>query len=493
MRGRSAPAGRPHFLPLAFASMPSVNRKSVAVLLMSVLALFPFASIRGMQSDSYRIDQDSINFGGTEDSASASYRLSDTLGEVATGESGAPCGAVSFDGADDYAKVSNSAALNLSGDYSIALWVYNRAGSKSYPTLLNRESQSGTNGFFWIYSGGTDENTINYQYANGSAYGTVSFSSVLGLNEWNHLVFTFVGATKTLTLYVDGQDLGATRTLTGALPVDGGDLYLGSYQGQTSNYPFYGYLDDVRLYGRTLSAGEAADLFAGKQLDSAGLLGQWGFDEGTGTSVADRSGHDNAATLTGAVFSTNVPASTCQTLSAGYRQLTMDSYIGITNPAGVDMLPVIGGVTGGTGNGSTSWKVTTDNPAGFEVSVRATTAPALTVGGSSFADYVPAGSAPDFAWSVASTDSEFGYTIEGADAVSRFLDNGNTCAQGLGNTPDSCWAPFSLSDQSVVSAGSPNHPLGTETTIKFRAESGSQHIQPNGTYTATIIVTAVSL
>ncbi len=40
-----------------------------------------------MGSDSYRIQQDSVNFGGTEDSTSASYKTRDTLGEIATGES----------------------------------------------------------------------------------------------------------------------------------------------------------------------------------------------------------------------------------------------------------------------------------------------------------------------------------------------------------------------------------------------------------------------
>ncbi len=40
-----------------------------------------------MSSDSYHIQQDSINIGGTEDSASNSYKLKDTAGEIATGKS----------------------------------------------------------------------------------------------------------------------------------------------------------------------------------------------------------------------------------------------------------------------------------------------------------------------------------------------------------------------------------------------------------------------
>lgn len=38
-----------------------------------------------MGSDNYRIQQDSVNFGGTEDSVSSNYKVRDTLGEIATG------------------------------------------------------------------------------------------------------------------------------------------------------------------------------------------------------------------------------------------------------------------------------------------------------------------------------------------------------------------------------------------------------------------------
>ncbi len=48
-------------------------------------ALFPFREVASMQSDNYKIEKDSINFGGTDDGQSASYNLKDTMGEVGTG------------------------------------------------------------------------------------------------------------------------------------------------------------------------------------------------------------------------------------------------------------------------------------------------------------------------------------------------------------------------------------------------------------------------
>src|SRR5665647_1609938 len=101
------------------------------------LVLFPFARTEGMQSNNYIIEKDSINFSGTDESESASYKLSDTAGEVGTGETSAKCSSLSFDGSDDYTGIENTSSMDISGDYAIAMWVYNRAGSKDYPTLLN--------------------------------------------------------------------------------------------------------------------------------------------------------------------------------------------------------------------------------------------------------------------------------------------------------------------------------------------------------------------
>lgn len=169
------------------------------------------------------------------------------------------------------------------------------------------------------------------------------------------------------------------------------------------------------------------------------------------------------------------------------------TYISITAAGSVSMSPSISGVSGGTGSGSMSWTVVTDSAAGYALNIHSTTTPAMRSAGSSFADYTPAGSDPDFTWSVASTDSEFGFTPEGADVISRFKDNGSICNSGSSNTTDKCWDAITTSDTLIAQSSAGNHPSGTLTTVKVQAESGTTHIQPNGSYTATIVATAVPL
>lgn len=186
----------------------------------------------------------------------------------------------------------------------------------------------------------------------------------------------------------------------------------------------------------------------------------------------------------------------CNSLLGGYRQQedAVASTISISPAADVTLSPSFGGVAGGVGDGSTAWTVTTDNTAGYQLSIKASTTPALQSGSYAFADYVPGSSNPDYDWSVASSASEFGYSVEGAHTVSKFLDNGaGVCNSGGGNVADKCWLGFSMSDESIATSALPNSPAGTATTVKFRAEAGSQRMQQPGSYTANIIVTAVQL
>lgn len=453
--------------------------------MITALVFFVPLSTYSMESANYIIDQDSINFGGTEDSSSASYRLSDTMGEVATGESGGACYALSFDGNDYVGFAADDGPVSGTGNFSLGAWIKTSSSSLQY--IMQQRDSSDVQGEYVLQVSSTGR--LNYWDYN-SGYGfNISSDTSVNDGSWHHVAFTRNGTTG--TLYIDGAAAKiATSTVKDILAVR--DFAIGIDRRDSVSY-FSGSIDDARVYNRALSETEIADLYKGSQADSTGLVGHWNLNEGSGTTANDLSGNSNTGTISGAVFSTDTPAATCKILGAGYRQMDQ-VYLAMSSPDGVDMLPAIGGMTGGTGYGSTFWNVKTDNPAGYQVNVRATTSPALKIEDYSFADYTPAGgNILDYAWSVASTDSEFGYTIEGDDAVSRFLDNGSACGAGSGNTADSCWAPFSVSDQSVINAGSPNHPLGTDTTIKFRAQSGGEHIQPNGTYTATIVVTAVAL
>ncbi len=180
-------------------------------------------------------------------------------------------------------------------------------------------------------------------------------------------------------------------------------------------------------------------------------------------------------------------------LRAGYQQMQAVS-ISMTQPNNVVMSPSILGLTGGESNGSTNFVVVTDNPAGYELLISASSNPAMqNENNETIEDYQPS-SGTDYLFVTDSITSHFGFSVESSDANSRFWNNGDdTCGILVTNTAQVCWDGLSTTPVAIVSTSTANHPTGTETTIHFRVGVGDAVGQPAGSYFATTTLTAVPL
>lgn len=191
-------------------------------------------------------------------------------------------------------------------------------------------------------------------------------------------------------------------------------------------------------------------------------------------------------------IATGISSSTNFYLYAGYQKQNVTD-ISLVPGNNVTLSPAIGGITGGTANGSSTFVVISDNDPGYMVSIKAASSPALTAGLDSFADYTPAGIVPDFSFSVAAGESEFGFSPEGSDIVGRFLDNTSSCGTGSSDTTFACWDALSTSNQTIVQRMSATASSGSQTTLNFRAAIGAGKIQPEGVYLSTTTITILPL
>jgi hypothetical protein len=181
-------------------------------------------------------------------------------------------------------------------------------------------------------------------------------------------------------------------------------------------------------------------------------------------------------------------------MDAGFLQTDSSYTISLSiSDTILTMSPSLGGITGGYSNSSVDVVVITDNEAGYDLFIKSEASPALVSGNDSLADYVPAGAVPDYEYSVGFGDSNFGFSPEGNDIVSRFKDNGENCGTGNLDTPDACWDGLSTSQINISKSSSANAPGGATTTIKFRAGVGANRVQIEGLYYATTTVTAIML
>lgn len=180
-------------------------------------------------------------------------------------------------------------------------------------------------------------------------------------------------------------------------------------------------------------------------------------------------------------------------LRAGYQQM-QDVFISLTQPDPVTLSPAIPGVSGGTSTGSTTLTVTTDNPAGYDIEIAATADPAMQTAGSAatIADYVPSG-ASDFTFTTASSQAHLGYNVVSSAAATQFINDGSSCGSGGLNTSVNCWDGLDTTGAVIASAGTANHPTGTDIVIHFQVGVGDNVVQPPGTYVATTTVTAIPL
>lgn len=191
-------------------------------------------------------------------------------------------------------------------------------------------------------------------------------------------------------------------------------------------------------------------------------------------------------------IATGYSSSSVYSMSAGY-WTPDDIYISISSPSDTN-IGAISGLLGGVGNASSTWIVTTNNPDGYQLNVVASTDPAMKSPIAGIPDYDPSTSDPDYAFTVASNEARFGFSVEGAHTTARFKDNGSSCGVGSSNAIDACWDGFSTTTKVVASSGSGNHPSGTATILKYRVEIGNAFIQEaSSLYEASITVTATAL
>lgn len=193
-------------------------------------------------------------------------------------------------------------------------------------------------------------------------------------------------------------------------------------------------------------------------------------------------------------IATGYSSSAGYNLHAGFQQLR-ESFISLTAPSTVNLLPALGGISGGVSNGSSTVTVLTDSPSGYQLSIEVENSPAMQkTATSTIADYVPASyPASDFGFSATPAGQAYlAFTVSGNDAFSRFLNNGTACGVGSASTPETCWDGLSTTSK-LIAIGSANQPNGEETKLYFRVGIGVDAMVESGEYIATTTITALPI
>jgi len=125
-------------------------------------------------------------------------------------------------------------------------------------------------------------------------------------NTWHHVAATFNGATRVLIVYLDG--IQRTQATLGAASASSTQPLILGRSGPTGDY-WLGKIDDLRVWSVVRTGAEIAASYQTELTGPvAGLVGNWHFNEGFGSTGADTAGSaQNFTLLGGAAFSPDVP------------------------------------------------------------------------------------------------------------------------------------------------------------------------------------------
>ncbi len=206
---------------------------------------------------------------------------------------------LSLDGVNDYMSVVNHSDFDLASGQSLTVTCKIKTSDFSKRIMSKRPNGSGI-GYEFINnsSSGGGQFGVNLTTSAGAAgppYGTSNIAN----NVWHHLAMVVDVASTSCKIYVDGvlQQTKTTSNIGGANTVSNtGDLLFGTL----SNYASFmnAQLDDIRFWNKAMTATEVlsdkTEILTGTETN---LIAAWDFENVSGTTVPDISGHNHPGTL----------------------------------------------------------------------------------------------------------------------------------------------------------------------------------------------------
>jgi len=187
----------------------------------------------------------------------------------------------------DFDSSSNDMALNM-GDpsiyqnmeaFTLSAWIKPQGwGENNFGRIAAKSDDFSDDGWLFYVDDSNADATISFQ--NNRTFTNTQFvgaDDMLALNEWAHVVLTYLHASGAKG-YVNGVEISYTSTTAGSGDIwgdDGIDLFIGNRE--AAGRGFDGLIEEVRVYDRVLSLGEIGQLYAARGSDSIwqNRIGHW--------------------------------------------------------------------------------------------------------------------------------------------------------------------------------------------------------------------------
>lgn len=177
-------------------------------------------------------------------------------------------GALQFDGVNDYVQTPDDPAkLQLTGDYTLSVWVKADSTQKTWAAIFSKCNASGSANHWTLQFDSSSPKKLIIHHPTSIWDTGILLTNVAG--AWHHI--RIVRSGNTMKSYLDGGS--ELRNNAWAYNPGSGDghLNIGVDRTALSSYVYKGLIDDIRIYDRAPATGET--------YPSAGLIGHWKLDE----------------------------------------------------------------------------------------------------------------------------------------------------------------------------------------------------------------------
>lgn len=255
---------------------------------------------------------------------------------AALGASSAAC--AGFNGSSGVITIPDSPALNITGDITVALWIYKNSEAGDWVRLVGK---GGTNvRTFGVWEENGNNAHILFQMYSGANTAVLNLTSsgTIPLTTWTHVACRLSG--NAATIWINGVQSGSgTRNGTPATSTD--PVTIG-YAGFHTYWP--GRIDDVRIYNRALADAEITAIAGGGQGPGA--------PTGLTANATSASVTLNWNSVGAAVYNVKRGTTAGGPYTTIQSNVTGTTYVDNTVTPGTEYFYVVSGVTYGEGPNS---------------------------------------------------------------------------------------------------------------------------------------------
>jgi len=179
-------------------------------------------------------------------------------------------GALEFDGVNDYLRTPDSlASLQLTGDYTISVWIRPAASQKAAAGIVAKTNAAGSvNHWTLQFDAGSPMELIVY-HPTGSWRTAITMADMAAQDRWYHVAVVRQGST--MSAYFDGTLRKQDDTLSVGPGSGSGHLNIAADRSANPERLYAGLIDDLRVYNQAVAVPPPDGL--------PGLIGHWKLDE----------------------------------------------------------------------------------------------------------------------------------------------------------------------------------------------------------------------